>query len=782
MQDAARQAVRAYIAQGAHRDRAVTGPVEFLDLDDLIDLARTLLGDPPPIRDRGLLGSAAARPQVTVFGDDAYPDIWSKAAALFHSVVKNHALVDGNRRPGWLDVRLGWWAWGSRFAGPRVGLGGQQMVNAEKRRRTAVPKAQKSSGSGAPTPAVVVRTAAHPSIGAKLRYRFDLALSRGPLIVIGYLGLVMLAIIVLASIFIWVFQLKGVNGGESISNPFDAFWQAMLRAVDSGTFAADATWPTRLVGLFITICGIFLAGSLIGLIASAVDLQIEQLRKGRSTVLETGHTLVLGWSPRLPTILSELVEANSNQKKAAFVVLAAVPKDEMEDELRVRVPDTGTTRVVCRTGDPSSPTDLAMVNVTGARSIIVLAGDEGDAGVVKAVLAVRSVDPTFANAHVVAELDNPGHAATLRTLTEGRIVTIQADEIIAELTAQACHQAGLAAVFRELLDFDGDEIYFTAVPELVGVAYRDALLAFTSCSVLGWIRGDGVVELNPPGDAVFGNGYEIITVAEDDDKVAFTGVIEPPPISVDTTVGFDEPAQRILMIGWSDLGPGVLRELDEFLTEGTTVELIVDPSLITSELNDLDPEVPATTNCTITVHRGGRGPEALMQMARAGFDQAIVLGYREPVPVSEADARTMLTLLTLDNAFAESAKRPRVVAEMLDRANVAVAQTTGVEDFIVSDELSSLMIAQLSERLELHKVFDELFDAEGCFVALHPAPLYAVAETPTAFAEIVAAASQRGQTAFGWRLDATGEVVVNPDKSATVTLTETDQVLVLAPR
>ncbi len=70
-------------------------------------------------------------------------------------------------------------------------------------------------------------------------------------------------------------------------------------------------------------------------------------------------------------------------------------------------------------------------------------------------------------------------------------------------------------------------------------------------------------------------------------------------------------------------------------------------------------------------------------------------------------------------------QRPRVVAEMLDRANVAVAQTTGVEDFIVSDELSSLMIAQLSERLELHKVFDELFDAVGCFVALHPAPLYA---------------------------------------------------------
>jgi death-on-curing protein len=78
------------------------GPVEYLDVDDLVALARMLLGDPPPVRDAGLLGSAAARPQTTVFGEDAYPDLWAKAAALLQSIVKNHALVDGNKRLGWL--------------------------------------------------------------------------------------------------------------------------------------------------------------------------------------------------------------------------------------------------------------------------------------------------------------------------------------------------------------------------------------------------------------------------------------------------------------------------------------------------------------------------------------------------------------------------------------------------------------------------------------------------------------------------------------------------------
>jgi death on curing protein len=81
-------------------------PVEYLDLEDLIDLARNLLGDPPPIRDVGLLGSAAARPQATAFGHDAYSDVVMKAAALLQSIVDNHALVDGNKRLGWLATAV----------------------------------------------------------------------------------------------------------------------------------------------------------------------------------------------------------------------------------------------------------------------------------------------------------------------------------------------------------------------------------------------------------------------------------------------------------------------------------------------------------------------------------------------------------------------------------------------------------------------------------------------------------------------------------------------------
>ena len=79
---------------------------EYLDTEDLLELARRLLGEPLPVRDVGLLGAAAARPQASAFGEDAYPYVWTKAGALLHSIVNNHALIDGNKRLGWLAASV----------------------------------------------------------------------------------------------------------------------------------------------------------------------------------------------------------------------------------------------------------------------------------------------------------------------------------------------------------------------------------------------------------------------------------------------------------------------------------------------------------------------------------------------------------------------------------------------------------------------------------------------------------------------------------------------------
>lgn len=78
----------------------------YLDVEDLLDIAAIVLGAPAKVRDYGLLESAAARPRTAVFGQEAYPNVAEKAAALLHSICSNHALIDGNKRLAWSAARV----------------------------------------------------------------------------------------------------------------------------------------------------------------------------------------------------------------------------------------------------------------------------------------------------------------------------------------------------------------------------------------------------------------------------------------------------------------------------------------------------------------------------------------------------------------------------------------------------------------------------------------------------------------------------------------------------
>jgi death-on-curing protein len=84
----------------------VSAEHRLLSTEDLVAIATRIGRGEPQIRDLGLLESAAARPRTTVFGADAYPDLATKAAAMLESIVRYHALVDGNKRLGWLSLVL----------------------------------------------------------------------------------------------------------------------------------------------------------------------------------------------------------------------------------------------------------------------------------------------------------------------------------------------------------------------------------------------------------------------------------------------------------------------------------------------------------------------------------------------------------------------------------------------------------------------------------------------------------------------------------------------------
>ncbi|MCU1397213.1 MAG: hypothetical protein JWN62_322 [Acidimicrobiales bacterium] len=624
--------------------------------------------------------------------------------------------------------------------------------------------------------------AGSPSLLARMRYRFDAALSRGPSVVIAYLGLITVTVILVASAILTVFQLRGINGVDNKEDLLENFWLAMTRVLDPGTFSGENGWPTRIIMLLVTLSGIFIVGSLIGLIANSVDQQIEELRKGRSTVIETDHTLILGWSARVPAIVSELVIANESRKKSAVVILADVDKTEMEETLRDAIPDTKTTRIVCRSGEPWVTKNLELANLAKARSVVIV-GDGKDSSTVKSLLAIRSArsadgaEPS--GAHIVAEVVDNDTATSLRSLLGDNLVTVSSDSVVAELTAQACRQRGLSGVFRELLDFDGDELYFAPFPELVGKTYAETQLVFEKCAVIGVLKNGGGVELNPAPDTVFAAGDQLIAVVEDDSLFLVGSSPVQAAVQACEEAEVNDTPRRIVIAGWSNLGPRVIAELDEFLDGRTTIELmldpaLVDPALVRSQLS--------TRNVVLEVTELGGGPEFVAShAARRSFHEVIVLGYRNALSDDEADARTLLTLLAFNQVRQHDDVGPvRIVAEMLDQRNAALAEATGVDDFVVSDELTSLMLAQLSERGELSQVFTDLFDRAGCSIELRKSPLYG-GPTAKSFADIVMTASSKGHSAIGYRRASSGQVIVNPPKSDALSLSRDDEVLVLAP-
>ncbi len=616
----------------------------------------------------------------------------------------------------------------------------------------------------------------------RFRYRMDNAFSRGPMAIIVWLASMTVLIIVFAALMLALFRVR-INDKDV--GFIEAFWQSMLRVIDPGTMGGDNGWGLRIVALLVTLSGIFLASALIGIIAAAIDTKVQDLRRGRSFVVEHGHTLIVGWSPRIFTIVSEICVANSNESDACIVVMADVEKTEMEEALRTRVGKTSGTRLVCRTGEPASLHDLAIVNAAGARSIVVLGAVEeagGDAEVVKSVLAilVTSDDPEVP---VIAEISDGETASALTDAGGGRVHCVRAADVIARITAQACRQSGLAAVCQELLDFDGDEIYFQVTPELDGRTFGEAVLAFDTSTIIGIRAAGGQIRINPPMDARLDPGDAVIAVSEDDDTVVFSGFRDESAPDAQVTPVKDLRPQRILVVGWNPLGPVVLRELDEFVPEGSFVDLLVDDDLV--EMDESD--VPRLDRLSTSV------VNAQSDMARLGaqvveheYDHVIVLGYRGEMSAAEADARTLLTMLLLQrSAIGAGRGLGRVVAEILDSRDVELAQATGADDFIVSDALSSYMIAQLAENPELDEVFADLFDAEGSAIGVKPAEWYVRPDVPVSFARITAAARARSEVALGYRLAPTSaresEVVVNPAKSDLVTLGADDRVVVIGP-
>ena len=619
-----------------------------------------------------------------------------------------------------------------------------------------------------------------PGLRHRVRYRFDNLLARGTAATLVWLGVVTAFAVLLSSLLLALF---GVTlGGSEDGSWLEDYWQSLLRVIDSGTMAGDVGWGRRLLALAVTIFGLLVAGTLIGIIAAGVEDRIDGMRRGRSVVIESGHLVVLGASDRLPALVEQVGLATPPGSTAVVVVLADRDASEMHDAVHRSGADRGRARVVYRSGDPTNRADLGLVRLGNARGVVVLSGEGSDAGDVTAaqvVLAVCAELGDLDGLPVVVEVAEPAMAQRLVRAVGPDLHPIIPTEAVGRIAAFALRQRGLSQVVTELTDYRGCDLHVVERPELVGLRFDQLVVRFANARPLGWMAADGEVRLNPPAADVLGPGDRLVAIAHRLDALdsPLPGTVAPIGGAGSGSDGTVVPlaTERILLLGWNRLGRALLEGWATSAAPTSTVEVAIDPALMDPtevDLADIPVDVTITTSADLAPLLAGRTPTTIVLLASAHLDE------------QEADARTLLDLMELRRLVAQRAggreAPPRLVVELRDDEHVPLVELPGSDDLLVSGTLGSQLIVQLVDQPARRDVLLTLYSHGAPTIRLLPAEQLGLAgDRPVA--DLVTKCYAVGLLAIGWRRSAArgGQLVLDPDTRTRVDLAPDDEVVVV---
>jgi len=636
----------------------------------------------------------------------------------------------------------------------------------------------------------------------RLRYRIDTFLAGGtaPLFIV-------LAASFLAALFsIALFRLAlglSIDDGISLGKHI---WIVFLQMTDPGNMNQDndtahlfrfGTVPAGFVGVVIF-------SSLIAVLTTVLNEAIGRFRKGHSRVMEKDHTVIVGWGSRVSEILRELAIANESKPDAAVAVLADQDKEWMDEQLRVTFTDRRTTRVITRQGAPSSIASLEQVNASEARSVVVLArathastSEEklaSDAQLIKTVLALEVILED-SSTPIVVELFDPNNRRLVEELSSRRIVAVDSADMLSRIIVQTSRTSGLAWVYSELLSFDGAELYLHPV-EAEHATFGELLHRTKNAVPIGIARADGTVLVRPAQDTPVARGDSLIVVAHDDSSI---GMLDqprkPPQVPQPPPQASRHRAERMMMLGWSPSAPVILREYAQYVLDGSSVDVVLhEPGdALRGAIEKLAASIPGLA--VRLIERNVLLRSELAPLDPAGYDTVVVLRQKPSVelPAERIDAESIMVLLHLRALTREAAAtrkvETRIITEVLESGNQDLMSHAGANDFIVSDRLVSMIVAQLAEEPRLQLVFDELFRESGSEIYVKPAEWY-FRELParTSFEGLLAVAQKRGgEICIGWRRGANADdasarfgVVLNPDRDQPIELRPGDSMIVVS--
>lgn len=622
----------------------------------------------------------------------------------------------------------------------------------------------------------------------RLRYGIDVLLSRGApgLLLLSLLG----GVIMLLALVPMLWILGGlVTGAWGLGAFVSLYWAGFLSLFDLSP--SGGPWSGEVAALVFGIVALIFTGAVLGAVLNAIADRIDELRSRGGPIIAAGHTVILGWSPLGVRILSELALANANQGTCAVAVLTPGDKRRLEGDLSDI--ETLTTRVLVRSGSTTSVSDFDRVNLFSASHVIVL-GDwdstDHDIDVTAGIMAVaryRELHPEF-SATVIACVKDESSLVPAKVAAKYPATVFDVRRLLARTMLQVCRQPGLFTVMAHLLQFEGDEFYYVAEPTMVGRRFDELQGHYPTSIPVGLVVEDAPI-LNPPGETIVGESDEIIFITEDDDT-AIPGPVPEADPSAFAELSALRPrhdAESWLFTGWAPMMPDVLAELDAYLEDGerNSVTILARPEDMSragthSQLHSIDLEF---------VEWDPRRP---LRAVLDGLDvpertYVVIPGLPDD---AKSDNRTLMVRLHVRDILAraqQSDHEPVVVSELLEAKYRELSDTSDSRDIVVSSELVSLMLSQLSENPGLLEVYEDLFSAQGCEIYLKPAGHYVRPEVEVTFATVAASARRYGETAIGYRLGvdtlnaaANFGISINPPQDERLFLAAGDFVVVIS--
>ena len=641
------------------------------------------------------------------------------------------------------------------------------------------------------------------------RYRFDRFMSRGGSSIFLSLIIITLGSFLLIGVLRWVTMLIWPEGtsGETNQTYMGQLYTIWLALTDPGNMNQDkfASPAYKVTAIMAGMAGIVIFSMLIGFITTALDQKIGDLKKGRSKVIESDHTLILGWGDRVPEIIRELVIANESEDKPRVVILAEEDKEVMDDYLALHQPDTKNTQVVTRSGKVSSLVNLDIVSVKTCKSVIILPWctdaesqqekDASDTRVIKTVLGLVASKREDQELNIVAELFNTRSIKIAMDITD-EVTCVDGLDILAKILVQTSRSIGLSVVYNEVMSFDGVEMYLWGGEEEVdwkGITYGKVQFHFPDGIPIGLRRADGVLLINPPIETVLEDGDDVIIIAEDDSTIDF----EPQPVATPTDYELagsasEQRIERELIVGWNPKAPIIIEQYADYVLEGSVVDVLLPnpPDEVRERIAELQQELPGLKLSLIDADP--LKPEALMALEPFQYDNIILLSQGGvAIDPETVDSETIIILLQLRRIFddhPEEAKNTKLISEVMDSDNMELVSRAGVNDFIVSNRLVSMLLAQVSEEPAINDVYADLFEEDGSEIYLKPASLY-FKDLPGdyTYADMMLVAQKRGECCIGVKIAEHEQdmsrnfgVKLIPEKTTSYKLAPDDRLIVVA--